>query len=461
MRRLFKRSFQTFALGALIASALYGQAPAQPAPPAGSEPEKSQEYQGPSILSRDKSLIGERGGKLIDFRFYGQLNGVYDSGLTPVISNGQGQLLNVGGDYGVEAGFGVVGSRRWKRDELSVDYHGTYRHYANNQYFDGVDQFLNLAYGRILTRRLNLDLKETVGTSSLANGGFSYLPLTNTDLFAVPTNELFDNRTNFVQSRVDLTWQKSARLSFGFGGEGFIVRRRSFALAGLDGYAARAGVSYRITRRQTVDLYYNLAHYDFQRTFGDSDLHIATLGWNLGLGRRWELGAKAGAGVVTTRGLTQVSIDPAIAAIVGRSVAVVQFDRTVVIPYLEARLARRFERSSLVFTADTGASPGNGVYLTSRQTSAGGNYSYTGLRRWSLGANAYYSDLSTVGQSLGKFRNYQGGVGATYKLANAMHMEFRYDYRHYTTQNDAFRKNSERISLGLAFSPGDLPLPIW
>ena len=124
-------------------------------------------------------------------------------------------------------------------------------------------------------------------------------------------------------------------------------------------------------------------------------------------------------------------------------------------------MSRRFERSSLTLDADTGANPGNGVYLTSRQTSAGFNYSYTGIRRWTLGSTAYYSELSTLGQSLGKFKNYQGGVGATYKMANALHMEFRYDYRHYTTQNDFFKKNSDRISLGLAFSPGETPLPIW
>ena len=254
MENVLSRFVYRFVLLAVAVSCLWGQTippPAPATPPESSE--KPQEYQGPSILTRDKSLIGERGGRLIDFRFYGQLTGVYDSGLTPVATNSQGALVNVGADYGVEAGFGVLGSRRWKRDQLNVEYRGTYRHYANNQFFDGIDQFLNLAYGRILTRRLNLDLKETVGTTSLANGGFSYIPLTNTDLFAVPANELFDNRTNFVQSRVDLTWQKSARLSFGFGAEGFVVRRRSLALAGLDGFAAHANASYRITRRQTVE----------------------------------------------------------------------------------------------------------------------------------------------------------------------------------------------------------------
>src|SRR5216684_1954215 len=82
--------------------------------------EQEQTYAGPSILSRDKSLIGERGGKLIDFRFYGELTGVYDSGLTPLVVDPQGNVPNYGGSPGVEVGGGVIGSRTWRRDRLSL-----------------------------------------------------------------------------------------------------------------------------------------------------------------------------------------------------------------------------------------------------------------------------------------------------------------------------------------------------
>src|SRR6202795_4316819 len=110
-----------------------------------SQQDQEQTYAGPSILSRDKSLIGERGGKLIDFRFYGDITGVYDSGLTPLVVDPQGNVPNYGA-YGVEAGFGVIGSRSWAHDKLSLEYRGTYRHYSNHSYFDGTDQYLDLAY---------------------------------------------------------------------------------------------------------------------------------------------------------------------------------------------------------------------------------------------------------------------------------------------------------------------------
>jgi hypothetical protein len=68
-------------------------------------------------------------------------------------------------------------------------------------------------------------LKNTLGTTTLANGAFSYFPLASLDRIGMPTDELFDSRTNYLQSRVDLTWRLTARLSFDFGGDGFVVRR--------------------------------------------------------------------------------------------------------------------------------------------------------------------------------------------------------------------------------------------
>jgi hypothetical protein len=420
-----------------------------------------QTYQGPSILSRDKSLIGVRGGKLLDFRYYAEVTGVFDSGLVPLITNAQGNLVNVGGAYGVETGFGVIGTRRWKRDKLSLEYKGAYRQYSIANVTQGLDQFLNLAYSRRVTERLTLDLKEIAGTSSLANGSFSYLPLTNTDLFALPANELFDIRTNFAQSRVDATWQQTARLSFGFGGEGFVVRRSSLLLAGLNGYDARANAAYRLTSRETLTGDYNYAYYDFQRAFGNARLQSVSLGYSIGLSRRYDFSLRAGGIRIDSLGITQVAIDPAIAAIVGENYANVTSARTNYAPLAEARALRRFDRSSLMVAYAMGVSPGNGVYLTSRQTSATAGYSYTGYRRWTFALNSGYSELSSIGQTLGKYTNVQGGTGVTYKVGRETHIQFRYDYRHYTTQNTIYQKDSNRVSLGLAFSPGETPLAIW
>jgi hypothetical protein len=420
-----------------------------------------QTYQGPAILSRDKSLLGDTGGKLFDLRYYAEVTGIYDSGLTPFTTNAQGNLINIGAAYGVETGFGVIASRTRKRDKLSLEYKGAYRQYNTNAIAQGLDQFLNLAYSREVARRVILDLKETVGTVSLANGAFSYLPLTTTDLFAIPANELFDIRTHFAESRVDLLWQKTARLSFGMGGDGFVVRRSSLALAGLDGYNAHANVAYRLARHQTVSADYNYTYYDFQRTFGNAGLQSVSLGYSASLSKQWQLSMRAGGIRIQTLGLMQVAIDPAIAAIVGQNFATVSFFKRTYAPLAEARLTRRFERSLFTAGYSEGVTPGNGVYLTSRQDAATLGYSYTGYRRLTVGLNASYNELTSVGQTLGKYTNLQGGTGISYRVARETHVQFRYDYRHYTTENNFYRKDSNRVSLGLAFSPGETPLAIW
>ena len=449
------------AAGLLAAGMLAGQP--QPPPDSAQEPsqEPAKEYQGPTILSRDKSLIGELGGKLLDFRFYADIMGACDSGLTSVATDANGNLARYGSNYSVEGGVGVIGSRQWRRDKLSLEYKGSGRHYTGNSFFDATDQYLNLSYAHALSRRLTLDLKETLGTLSLSNGALSYAQLTNTDLIAVPANELFDNRTEFVQSRVDLNWQKSARLSFSIGGQGFIVKRRSQALAGVTGGAARGDVAYRLTRRQTVSLSYAFTNYNYTRTFGDSNLNSIAAGWSIGLGRVWNLGFQGGVIRTETRGLQLVELNPAIAAIVGQSQVVTTYHRIQLVPLVEGQLVRRFPRSALTLAYAIGVSPGNGVYLTSRQNVGSASYSYTGIRRFNAGAAASYGQLSSVGQGIGKYTNLQGGVGGTYKLFNSTHLEVRYDYRHYSTQNAKYSKNSQRVTMGIAFSPGETPLSLW
>ena len=420
-----------------------------------------QAYPGPSILSRDRTLIGERGGKLVDFRYFGSVTGVYDSGLTPAITNSNGKLIDVGGAEGTEITFGVDANRQFKRDSFQIVYRGAYRHYFNHSYFDGTDQFLDLRYGRVLTRHLTFDFKTLAGITSLANGAFSYLPVTTNDLVAVPSNLLFDNRTYWLQNRASLIWQKSSRLSFSGGADQYLTRYRSNALVGITGFGGHGDVAYRLSRRQTIFVQYSFVHYSEQRIYSSANIHTMAAGYSLGLARDYDFSFSAGASALNYRGLEIIAVDPAIVAIIGQPTVTQSFNRSTVVPYGQARLIRRFERSLVGFDASVGISPGNGVYLTSRQQAANVFYDFKGFKRLTLGARFTYSTLSALGQSIGKYDNYQGGFGSTYRINNYLHAEFRYDYRHYTTQNAFFLKDSQRVSLGLAFSPGETPLSIW
>ena len=273
-----------------------------PDPSVARDPQDSN-YDGPSILSRRLSLSPETKVAMNAFGLYAQIIGVYDSGLATV-SALQGKPVAAVASFGQETNFGANASHRWRRGKLSIEYRGSYRRYTNAPAFDGLDQFLQLTYSEALLRHLTLDVKSTLGTTTLANGAFAYFPLASLDRIGIPTDELFDNRTNYLQSRVDLTWRLTPRLSLDFGGDGFVVRRASLLLAGLNGYNARASVAYRLTRRQTISASYDNTYFDFQRAFGDSRLETAAIGYSIGLTREWDLSTLAGGVRVDTLGLT-------------------------------------------------------------------------------------------------------------------------------------------------------------
>ena len=418
-------------------------------------------YGGPSILTRDSTTAGARGGKLLDFQFWGEITGVIDNGLTPVSLNSQGQVDTQGLIYGGEGGFGASGTKSWESDQIRLDYHGDWRRYTENSQFGGTDQLLDLQWQHRLARHVQLVVHEVGGISSLSFGQLSYTPLSNVDLIGVPTNELFDNTTYYTQSAVNLIWQKSNRLSFSFGGDGFIVRRKSPLLVNTDGYRGRGDVAYRLSKRQTVYASYSYEHFQFPRSFGYSDIDMGEFGWSVGLGPRTDFSIDGGVARVQTLGLIQVALDPAVAAIVGYNYTITTNRRDVLIPIGQAQLTRRFGTSALAINGGMTITPGNGVYLTSRALAGSVGYSFVGGKRLTFQTTAGYSRMTAAGQqTLGAYGGFIGGGGMTYRLFSSAHLETRYDYRQYKIAEVA-SKDEHRISVGVAISTGERPLAIW
>jgi len=426
-------------------------------PPTSPDAEDSS-YEGPSILSRATGLPSGAKGAINAFGLYAQILGVYDSGL--VAPAAQGKTV-AAGSYGTETSFGGNAVHRWKRGELSMVYRGAWLRYANAPEFNGLDQYLQLMLDQALLRHLTLSAQVTAGTTTIANGAFSFFPLGSLDRIGLPADELFDSRTNYMQSRVDLTWRRTARLSFDFGGDGFLVRRESPLLAGLNGFSARAGVAYRLTARQTISASYDQLEFDFQNAFGHSTLETGALGYSVALAREWDLATLAGAARVNTSGLTEVAVDPAIAALTGENYAVITFASLHYFPVAEIRLMRRLKEGTLTLDSASNITPGNGFYLTSRQTFGGLAYSYLFSRALEARWNAGFSRLAPIEQSLGKYSNLQGGIQALYRLTGDTYLDVRYDYRHYTTGDAWLKKDSSRVSLGVAFGLGETSEMRW
>jgi hypothetical protein len=421
------------------------------------------DYLGPAIMSRGAAGIGTRGGQTVDLRFFVNVNGTYDNGLVPLQTSSTGQLVDPGGLVGIEGQVGVYGSHAWRRANLSLDYKGDYRHYDQSTYFDGSDQQLLLGYTYQKSRRLQFDFQGLAGTYSQGFGGVAGLaPIDGTGGVSPNTGLLFDNRSTFLQGGMDMTYVLSARNSFSVGGQGYDVMRQSKALVGMHGYTLRGSFEHKLSKNSSLALVYTHYHYDFPRAFGEStsDALQAGYGTNFG-GRRWALKILAGAMQTEVEGLQTVALDPLVASILGVGTTIETYYRKTIIPNANGSLSRQFKTSILAFTYSQGVAPGNGVYLTSRQQSGGASYSYNGVRKTSLTVDGAYNSYSSLGQSLTAYRFFGGGGSVSYAVSHALHLTARYDSRHQDVDQSAFKKNSYRMTFGVAFSPGDIPLSIW
>jgi hypothetical protein len=425
-----------------------------------SEPKVEPEYGGPAILSRGGTASLRTPSENIKIRPYASITGSYDSGITPVILNSSGAILNEG-SWGLDAEVGLNGYHRWKSATLGLDYKGVYRDYTANHYLNGTDQTLNLIYQKQATRHLAFTLRESAGI--LNRSLFYYGPYNFVDpAFAqAPTQDVFDGRTIYLNTMADVTYRKSARLSFNFGGDGFLTRRRSSALYGVAGARARGDVAYRTSKNATTGVAYDFTHFDYTKGFGGSDIHTLTITQAFRFGRHWELGLKAGGSRVETLGLTQVAIDPVIAAIIGRSEGIQVIYRVNWVPSAHVLLTRSLHHGSIDFVYDRGVTPGNGLFLTSRTESAVGSFSYTGVRKLNVGFSAGHTSFGTLTVGLGNYSSYTAGAGYTYKITGPLSFTGRYDYRHYDVAQTIFKRDTYRVSLGFAFSPRDVPLTLW
>jgi len=156
-----------------------------------------------------------------------------------------------------------------------------------------------------------------------------------------------------------------------------------------------------------------------------------------------------------------VAIDPVIAVLIGRSFGVEIYRRQNLLPSGGVSLQRHFRNSSVSFSYIDQASPGNGLYLASRNRSAASYFSYTGIRRWNIGASFDYSRYSSLSRDLNNYEGFGGGVGASCRLGRGLHFTTRLDSRDYKMFDTRLARNTVRASVGLAYSSGEGPLALW
>ena len=106
--------------------------------------------------------------------------------------------------------------------------------------------------------------------------------------------------------------------------------------------------------------------------------------------------------------------------------------------------------------------PGNGLFLTSTALSSTAGCSYTGLRRWSFGATAAYTRASSISNVVGGYGDVSGNLSTSRQIGRFIHMTFSMTAMQYQSSSFAgYNRLTYSANLGLAFSPGDIPLRVW
>jgi hypothetical protein len=418
-----------------------------------------EDYGGPAILSRGE-IPGASSTAPIAFRPFIGLNGIYDNGILPVAVNPNG-TIRTANLFGVELLLGLYGSHTWKHTTLALDYKGTLRHYSQQNYYDGSDQFLSLILTHKPTKRLTFTLRNTGGIYSQSSFLSGTLGILDSNSLQTPQNDIYDSRVIFLTTAGDMIYRLTSRLSFDLGGDGYVVRRQSSALYGLTGYDAHGDLQYRLRRHTTVGLDYRFTHFEYTRGFGNSNIESVGINYATQLTRRLQLSARIGGARVASNSLEEVPLNPAIAALLGVSVGIQAAYQLHYAPDVTARLTQSFRQSQFNLTFTDNVNPGNGVYLTSKMESGLVSYRYTGVRHWNFGVDVSYSRLDALIQTLGAYDSYDVGGGFTRDLKKGFHTVLRLDARRFNVAGDQFHQNDFRAMLGVTFSPGDVPLALW
>jgi len=312
-----------------------------------------------------------------------------------------------------------------------------------------------LGYTWEKSRRIIFNFRQSAGSSAYANSLTVGLPASAGGVDS--TSMLFDDRTDYLGSNVDMTYVASQRTTYTIGGSFNRIFRQA-PLIGVRGYGARGSVEHRFSPRTSMAFTYQRTHYEFPGTFGGSDMDNFYLSFYRTFGRSWTLSLAAGLYHAQVAGITQVNLDPAIALVLGVNQIAVPFYRTNLVPSSRAALQKQFRNAAWNIKYEQFVSPGNGVYLTSRQENAETSYSYSGIRRWNFSIRAGYGGVTALGQTFQPYIQYDAGTSAAFTVTNWFHVSGGYTVRHQDIDIPGYSRTGTHTALSLIFSPGHIPI---
>jgi hypothetical protein len=362
-----------------------------------------------------------------------------------------------GGYYGGDINWGVIANHRFNGGALSLNYRGDYRDYSGVQGYSGTDQNLGFAISKILSKHWSVSYSQTAG---IYLSGASYFSLQPAETNLVQVNP-YSSTTKFLSSGVSASYQQSLRLSYVFSGSYYLSRYSGNAPYGISGVTASGGLNYRITPRTTVSGTYSFSDYQYQQLGGQAQVHTFYATLSHLFANHWSVLGSAGVSRSQSSGTIDYALSPGLAQLLGASFVAGPYNTTTLVPYFQASASRQMRHSTVSFIGSQSITPGNGIYLASKNLAVTGLYSYT----WRLSSVGFAGGYSRLGSAANAARPIDMEFfSASYgrPLARYLGLTLRYDFFYYPSVVGLvpFDRDS-RFTFGIVFNSKSVPITLF
>ena len=423
--------------------------------------EPVQEYNGPAVLSRSYSVSRP----LIPR----QVKWAESVGVALSYSSGALETVNANGTLsspvllGTMVNWSISGRHYFRHDQIGVNYTGNYSQYAAGPTgYNGTNNTLAVDYTHFLGRRVSLNV---TGVGLILSQNFALdnatvgpdTTVANINLASSPNIQITDYGVKQFSTQIDVTWQKSSRLSFDGGVSYFAVVRDGPGLLGMTGEQGRGDMNYRLTRQMTVGAYYSYSYYLFPTGFGTTDTNTVGGIFSYAFTSTMQVRLRGGVSYVNSREFQRVTIAPEIAVLLGQGSGLVDAYTKIATSDISAQFVKDFRGGKTASVAYAhGISPGNEYFQASQQQSMSATFGMRLFRRYTLQAGVGRDTLTAVGVPLavlGSYASEYGRISLARTLPRGVSLNFGAEFRHYLVSDSAILENQLRLTSGLTWGP--------
>lgn len=271
----------------------------------------------------------------------------------------------------------------------------------------------------------------------------------------------FSSVTKFLSSGISLTYRQTARLSYIFNGTFFLSRYDAPGAIGSTGATGSGSLRYRLTERTTIGGTYSHSYYTYQHGAGDATMDGGYFNVSHQFPQFWSANFDAGFTRTDSSGFIETPITFIINGQPVTGYLKGPYQQTSFTPTLRGSVSRRLRRIVTTVSGGQGVSPGNGVYLASRNQFLSGTVSYSNQRS-NISASGGYWHLTSLTHSLSNsYGTASFGGSYSYTLARHIAAHIRYDYFRYGSVSTYSGSGYNRISFGVTFSSENIPLTLY